>query len=165
MKIIKSIGILAVVCFSTSSFAYNAGSVESSCKLPKFASLIPEVRQKGDPVPEVDAESDIEFTVSGYADHTSIVAVAKNEPLELRVINKSSFHHVTATLPASLNGKYARINIKAVSTKTKNGDCTGKGGFLVKIREAAKSGEAVETNKADVAQPEDKSVATSSADD
>ncbi|MCK5872641.1 MAG: hypothetical protein KAG26_07425 [Methylococcales bacterium] len=155
IKVLKNISILAVMGFSSSSFAYNAGNTQSSCKVPKFTSLTPGMRHKGDPVPEVAAESEIEFTVSGYADPTSIVAVAKNEPLKLNVVNRNSFHQVTAKLPAVLNGKYARIHVKAVSATTPNGDCTGKGGWLIKINKAVEPSEVI---KEAVEEPEVESV-------
>jgi hypothetical protein len=139
MKIIKSLknsSILVVICFSTSSFAYNAGHVESSCKKPRFDSVVPDKRKKGDPVPEVGAESEIEFTVSGYADPTTIVAMAKKERLKLDIVDKNSFYRVTSMLPAVLNGKYARIDLKA---KMQGGDCIGKGGWLLNINKATEA--------------------------
>ena len=137
MKIIKSLTttiILGTVFFSGSAFAYNAGDTEKKCLDPKFRSFSPPEKTKDTPVPEVDPESEIRFTVSGYADPTTIRAAAKDQPLKLDIIDKKSYYQVSARLPAVLNGKYARIHLKA---KTQKGECRSKDGWLIKIKKAA----------------------------
>lgn len=143
MKIIKcfrNITVLSAILFSSTAFAYNAGNTEKSCKAPKFTSISPQERKKGDPVPEVGAETEIEFTVSGRADPTTIFVTAKKIPLKLAIVNRNSFYKVTANLPATLNGKFARIDLKA---KTQGGECSSKDGWLIKIKEASGETEAV----------------------
>ncbi len=126
------------ISFSTGTFAYNAGSVESGCKDPRFKTFLPP------PKSEVDPESEISFTVSGDADPTTIKAMAKNVPLKLKIVDKNSFYDVSATLPASLTGKYARIHLKANNTT----ECKAKDGWLIKIRnKAAGSEELIEENR------------------
>lgn len=124
--------------FSNSVFAYNAGNVENGCKDPRFKTFTPPHKS------EVDPESEISFTVSGYADPTTIKVTAKNVPLELTIVDKNSFYAVSAALPASLTGKYARIHLKANNTT----ECKAKDGWLIKIRDkAAGTEEVIEANK------------------
>jgi hypothetical protein len=146
MEIIKSLkkfSILGIILFSNNALAYNPGTPDSECKPPKFKGLNPPEQVKGKPVPEVEPESEIEFTVSGYADPTTITAFAKNEPLKLNIVDKNSFYQVSANLPAILNGKYARIRLRV---KAQGGTCIAQDGWLVKIKNAP---EAAEQKKAE----------------
>jgi hypothetical protein len=118
---------IAGIGFVGSAFAYNSGNVEQGCKDPRFKSFSPEHKAETDP------ESEISFTVSGYADPTTIKAMAKNVPLELTIVDKNSFYDVSAKLPASLTGKYARIHVRAHNTP----ECKAKDGWLIKIRDKA----------------------------
>ena len=126
-KIVVSASLIVSIGFASSAYAYNAGNVESKCKDPKFKTFFPAHKS------EVDPESEISFTVSGYADPTTIKAMAKNVPLKLTIIDKNSFYDVSATLPASLTGKYARIHVRAHNTV----ECKAKDGWLIKIRDKA----------------------------
>ena len=123
--------LIASVGFTASAFAYNAGNVDLGCKKPRFKSFTPPHKS------EVDPESEISFTVSGYADSTTIKAMAKNVPLELNIVDRDSFYAVSATLPASLTGKYARIHVNANNTA----ECKAKDGWLLKIRDKAEGAE------------------------
>ena len=139
MKIIKSLTttlILGAVFFSGSAFAYNPGRSDDKCLAPKFKSFSPPEKTKDTPVPEVEPESEIGFTVSGYADPTTIRAVAKDQPLELDIIDRSSYYQVSARLPAVLNGKYVRIHLKV---KAQKGECITKDGWLIKVKKAAEA--------------------------
>ncbi len=130
-KTLISVSLMASIGFAGSVFAYNAGNVDMGCKKPRFKSFTPP--HKG----EADPESEISFTVSGYADGTTIKAVAKNIPLELNIIDRDSFYQVSARLPAALTGKYARIHVRANNTV----ECQAKGGWLIKIRDKAAGSE------------------------
>ena len=137
MKIIKSLKItlvLGATLFTGAVFAYSATDVGQDCHPPKFRSFSPPEHAKGEPVPEVDPESEISFTVSGSADPTTIKVVAKDQPLKVNYIDRQSYYEVTAKLPAVLNGKYARIHLKV---KEQNGFCVAKDGWLIKIKKAA----------------------------
>ena len=130
-KSLISASLIASIGFSATVFAYNAGNIETGCKKPRFKTFTPEHKS------EVDPESEISFTVSGYADPTTIKATAKNVPLKLNIVDKDSFYAVSATLPASLTGKYARIHVKANNTA----ECKAKDGWLIKIRDKAEGSE------------------------
>jgi hypothetical protein len=137
MKIIKSLKlplVLATTLFTGSVFAYSATDVGEDCHPPKFRSFSPPEQTKGNPVPEVEPESEIGFTVSGTADPTTIRIVAKDQPLKVNYIDRQSYYEVTAKLPAVLNGKYARIHLKV---KAQKGFCKAKDGWLIKIKKAA----------------------------
>ena len=141
-KSLISVGLIASIGFAGSAFAYNAGNVEIGCKDPQFKTFSPEHKA------EVDPESEISFTVSGYADPSTIEATAKNVPLKLNIVDKNSFYVVSAKLPASLNGKYARIHIKAHNTR----ECKAKDGWLIKIRSKASGSEGVAIENSDETQ-------------
>ncbi len=126
VSLITSIGI------SASAFAYNSGNIESGCKDPRFKSFSPEPYTPEHKL-EVDPESEVSFTVSGFADPTTIKVTAKNVPLKLNIVDKNSFYAVSAKLPASLTGKYARIHLKANNSS----ECKAKDGWLIKIRKKA----------------------------
>ncbi|MCK5354858.1 MAG: hypothetical protein KAJ63_07035 [Methyloprofundus sp.] len=121
--------LIASVGFTASAFAYNSGNIDSGCKKPRFKTFTPPHKAEADP------ESEISFTVSGYADPTTIKVTAKNIPLKLNIVDKNSFYAVSATLPASLTGKYARIHLKANNTV----ECKAKDGWLIKIRDKAEN--------------------------
>ena len=145
MKIIKSLkklGILGLILFSNNALAYDPGTPDRECKPPKFRDLNPPEQVKGEPVPEVEAETDIEFTVSGYADPTTLTAFAKNEPLKLNIVDKNSFYQVSAKLPAILNGKFARIKLRV---KAQGGSCITQDGWLIKIKNASEPTKPIET--------------------
>lgn len=134
IKILKITTILGLM-FSVS--VANARYENDECKTPKIRSFTPAEHAKGEPVPEVDAEGEVGFLVSYIADPTTIRAVAKKKyKLKLTVEDRSPYYQVTANLPAELNGKYVRIDIKA---KAQTGECVGKDGWLVKVRPASES--------------------------
>ena len=132
-KILNIILVLGTLFFTPSVFAYNAGTLDKNCKPPKLMDFNPPEKTKNTPVPEVASETEISFNVSGYADPTTIKAQAKNEKLDLNIVDRNSFYLVSAKLPASLSGKYARIDIKA---KAQSGPCVAKDGWLIKINKA-----------------------------
>lgn len=129
---LKFVCLLTSISFVSPIYAYNSGNIESGCKDPRFKSFMPEPYTPENKI-EAEPESEISFTVSGYADPSTIKAIAKNIPLKLTVIDKNSFYAVSATLPASLTGKYARIHIKANNSP----ECRAKDGWLIKIKKSA----------------------------
>lgn len=142
MTIIKNLctaTILGSFLFTSSAFAYNAGHTDEKCKIPKIRNYSPAKHKKGEPVPEIEAEGTIGFWVSYTADPTTIKAVAKKiYKLKLTVDDRKPYYRVTAKLPVELNGKYARVDIKA---DAKTGECEGKDGFLIKINKPVEQAE------------------------
>lgn len=145
MKIITGLRasiILGAMFFTGSAFAYNAGNVEEKCPLPTFRDFIPAEQVKGGPVPEVDAESVVQFSVHRGADLTTIRAEVRDLKLKIDVENRNSYGIVKIKLPPELNGKYARINLYAISQSAAN--CEAKDGWLIKIRKPAEASVAEE---------------------
>ena len=145
MKIIaglKTSIILGAMFFTGSAFAYNAGNVEEKCPLPTFRDFIPAEQVKGGPVPEVDAESVVQFSVHRGADLTTVRAEVRDLKLKIDVENRNSYGIVRIKLPPELSGKYARINLYAISQSAAN--CEAKDGWLIKIRKPAEGSGVVE---------------------
>jgi len=131
--------ILGVMFFTGSAFAYNAGNLDKKCTLPTFRDFIPAEQVKGGPVPEVDAESVVQFSVHRGADLSTVRAEVRDLKLKIDVEDRNSYGIVKIKLPAELNGKYARINLYAISQSAEN--CESKDGWLIKIKKAATTGE------------------------
>ncbi len=137
MKIIKGLKatiVVSAMCFTGSAFAYNAGNTTVKCVEPIFRDFIPAEQVKGGPVPEVDAESVIGFSVHRKPDPTTIRAEVKDIKLKLDIDHRNIYTMVKIKLPAELSGKYARVNLYA---KAQKGECKSKDGWLIKIRKAA----------------------------
>lgn len=135
MKIIKGLKasiILSAIFFTGTASAYNAGNLEGKCPLPTFRDFIPAEQVKGGPVPEVEAESVVQFSVHRGADLTTIRAEVRDLKLKIEVEDRNSYGIVKIKLPPELNGKYARIHLYALSQSA--GDCLAKDGWLIKIK-------------------------------
>lgn len=140
MNIIKGLKtslILSAVFFTGSAFAYNAGNVEEKCPLPTFRDFIPAAQVKGEPVPEVEAESTVQFSVHRGADLSTVRVEVRDLKLKFEVDDRNTYGIIKVKLPAELNGKYARLNLYAISQSA--GNCEGKGGWLIKIKKAAET--------------------------
>lgn len=146
MKIITKLKtgiIVGAMFFTGSAFAYNAGNLDSKCPLPTFRDFIPAEHLPGEPVPEVEAGSIVQFSVHRGADLTTIRAEVRDLKLKIDVEDRNSYGIVTIKLPPELDGKYARINLYALSQSAEN--CLAKGGWLIKIKKPAV--EAVKTEE------------------
>ncbi len=142
MKIIKGIKItiaLGAMCFAGSTWAYNAGNTSERCVEPVFRDFIPAEHKRGEPVPEVEAESVVGFSVHRKPDPTTIRAEVRDIKLKLDVEHRNIFSIVKIKLPPELNGKYARINLYAIAQK---GECKSKDGWLIKVKDAVPVAEA-----------------------
>jgi len=138
VKIIKGLRtsiILGGMFFTGSVFAYNAGSIDKKCQLPIFRDFIPAEQVKGGPVPEVGAESVVQFSVHRGADLTTVRAEVRDLKLKLDIDDRNTYGIVKIKLPPELNGKYARINLYALSQL--GGNCMAKGGWLIKVKKKA----------------------------
>lgn len=138
MKIIKGLRtsiILGGMFFTGSVFAYNAGNLDEKCKLPVFRDFIPAEQVKGGPVPEVEAESVVQFSVHRGADLSTVRAEVKDLKLKLDIDDRNTYGIVKIKLPPELNGKYARINLYGISQSASN--CMAKDGWLIKVKKKA----------------------------
>lgn len=113
------------------AFAYTDDKDKPICKTPKFRDFNLPVYSAENKT-EVAPESELVFTISNWIAPETIRVTAKDIPLELDVENKNSFFRVSAKLPASLNGKFARINARADAVL----GCKGAEGWLIKIADS-----------------------------
>lgn len=127
-RIIKFALTIAIVFVNGAAMAYEEDIQEDLCKKPKYTDFTLPVYKEPEKI-EVAPESEFEFKISAWSDPKTIKVSAKNENIPFTVESTSTFHRVKAKLPASLNGKFARINasVKAVL------GCDEQGGWLVKV--------------------------------
>jgi hypothetical protein len=131
-KIIKFTSVMAILLAAQTANAYEDEKVEVFCKKPKFSDFtLPEYHEPEKA--EVPPETAFEFKVSAWSNPDTIRLTGKDEKIPFTVESNSSFHRVKAKLPASMTGKFVRINasVKAVL------GCEEKEGWLIKISEGA----------------------------
>jgi hypothetical protein len=150
IRIIKGASVLAILLATQSAIAYEDEKVEEFCKKPKFTDFT--LKEYAEPEKaEVQPESAFEFKVSAWSNPDTIRLTGKNnEKIPFKVESNSSFHRVTAKLPASLTGKFVRINaaVKAVL------GCEEKEGWLIKVAEGASAAPAAPVAPAEEAKPQ-----------
>lgn len=128
---IKQAGLLLTLLFAAfSSNAYEDKKPEEICKKPKFRDFsLTEysAQQKA----EVPPESEFTFTLPATTDPETIKLSAKGKDIPFSVKSNSSFHRITAKLPAEYNGDFVRINVRAEAFL----GCHEATGWLVKVSE------------------------------
>ena len=129
-KLLKSALFIAVVLSNGAAVAYSPEELEKECKKPRFTDFNLTEYKAPDNI-EVAPESEFIIKISSWADPSTINLMAKKQPLDFRVESNSSFHKISAKLPASLNGNFVRIDVSAKSIM----GCDDKDGWLVKIAE------------------------------
>jgi hypothetical protein len=147
-RIIKATSVIAILLAAQSALAYEDEKVEQTCKKPKFTDFT--LKEYLEPEKaEVPPEATFEFKVSAWSNPDTIRLTGKNEKIPFTVESNSSFHRVKAKLPASLNGKFVRINaaVKAVL------GCEEKEGWLVKVAESAAAAAPAKEAKPENAEP------------
>ncbi|MGZ8095239.1 MAG: hypothetical protein ACXWUD_03235 [Methylosarcina sp.] len=132
IKIIKFALTIAALCINGAAIAYEADVEEDVCKKPKYTDFSLTEYKEPERI-EVAPESEFEFKISAWADPSTIKLTAKREKIDFTVESTSTFHRVKAKLPASVTGKFARIDasVKAVL------GCDEQKGWLVKIADKA----------------------------
>jgi len=126
--IFKRVFFLILMIIFGSASAYSPEEKELACKKPKFTdfNLMPYNANENIEVP---AEAEFFIKISAYIDPKSIKLTVKNEPAAFKLESTSTFHKITAKLPAALNGQFARINVGATALL----GCDDQTGWLVKI--------------------------------
>ncbi len=140
MKIIIYSFFLTAIFFTGSSYAFEVGGARHYCRPPQFRDFSPPERVRNQPFVEVAPESEISVKAMGSIDPSTIRVFAKRIVLTPTVVDKKSFFQITAKLPAELRGGYARIDLIAQADK---GECMGKDGWLIKIKDAPVADETV----------------------
>ena len=130
-KIMKLTVFTIATLLANGASAYDEDKDKAHCKPPKFRDFNLPVYSAENKT-EVAPESELVFTISNWIAPDTIRVTAKDIPLELDVENKNSFFRVSAKLPASLNGKFARINARADAVL----GCKGAEGWLIKIADS-----------------------------
>lgn len=124
MKAMNLFTLCILIIFSPSLFAYGGGGGGAkSCKKPEFSNFSPAE------MAEVTRGSVFSFTASKITSPSSIKVTVKKIPREVEVTDTPQGYRVQGTLPESLQGTFARINIEANSNKR----CFGSGGWLIKV--------------------------------
>jgi hypothetical protein len=127
MKAYKTLWILMFMVVTTSNvWAYgSSSSSKKACDKPKFSDFSPVNNA------QVGAKSAFSFIASANTNPDSIVVTVKNQPVEVTITPKNQSFLVAGTLPDTLKGDFARINIAADGPN----QCKGSDGWLVKIME------------------------------
>ncbi len=126
MNTIKKITFFIFVIFSTNIFAYGSGSSS------KKACVKPDLSQFTPPHLSVVApESEFSFVASPSTNPKTIEVSMKKQLVETNIEKISGGYSVSGKLPASLEGAYVRVNIKAKGTN----NCPESDGWLLKIEQ------------------------------
>lgn len=131
---------MAILLATQTASAYEDEKTEVACKDPKFTDFtLPEYHEPEKK--EVPPEAAFEFKVSAWSNPETIRLTGRDEKISFTVESTSSFHRIKARLPASMTGKFVRINaaVKAVL------GCEEKKGWLIKVAEAPAAAPAAET--------------------
>ena len=128
IKIIKSNLCLAILLNIGTASAYSPEELEKMCKKPRFTDFnLSEYKAPSNI--ETPPEAEFIVKISAWADPTTIKLTAKKEPLAFTIQSTSTFHKISAKLPASLNGEYVRIDVGAKAVL----GCDDKAGWLIKV--------------------------------
>ncbi len=125
---VQSILAVSLLSASVEIYAYSAGDVEDACKKPQVREFSLPIYQEPEKI-EVAAESEFSFKLSEWTDPSTIKLTMKEQSVPITVESNSSFHRVTAKIPAEYTGKFVRINLfsKAIL------GCYDQEGWLVKV--------------------------------
>lgn len=136
-KRIRMIGVLGVLSMLVNAaWAYTDDKPQEICRKPKFRGFNLPTYHAENKI-EVPPEAELSFTLSGWTDPKTIVVTAKKQPLTLTIEDKMSFFRVKAKLPASLNGKFVRVNASAAAVL----GCSSRTGWLLKVANAVPAGD------------------------
>jgi hypothetical protein len=127
-RLFSPILLIAAALFTGTVFAYDPGQVEETCKKPQFRDFNLPVYQEPEKT-ETPPESTLSFTLSPWTNPHTIKLTAKQQNLAFTVESNSSFHRVTAKLPAAFTGQFVRLNASADAIL----GCSDKQGWLIKV--------------------------------
>ncbi|MGR9051953.1 MAG: hypothetical protein ACU84J_04830 [Gammaproteobacteria bacterium] len=145
MKIekVRTACLIGLLMVTGQALSYQDEKREERCVDPKIRDFNLPTYHVEDKI-EVPPEAEMSFTLSAWTDPESISVTAKKIPLPLSIENKMSFFRVKAKLPASLNGQYVRIDVRAIAEL----GCKSQTGWLVKVANAEAVSKAEEDNAA-----------------
>lgn len=120
--------LLAGLSMFGTAMAYSPDEKEVECKKPRFTDFNLTPYNATDNI-EVPPEAEFIIKMPAYANPETIKLTVKGQPLPFTLQSTSTFHKITAKLPASLNGQFARINVGVTAIL----GCDDQTGWLVKI--------------------------------
>ena len=124
MNVTKLILVFIFAIFSTHALAYgSSSSSKKACKKPKFTQFTPTH------LAVVAPQSEFSFMASALTNPETLVVSVKKQAVDVVINKTNSGYSVTGTLPASLQGTHARVDIKATGTN----NCKANDGWLLKI--------------------------------
>lgn len=124
MNVTKLMILFIVAIFSTNALAYgSSSSSKKACNKPKFTLFTPAH------LAVVLPQSEFSFLASASTNPETIVVSVKKQAVDVVVNKTNKGYSVTGTLPASLQGTHARVDIKATGTN----NCKANDGWLLKI--------------------------------
>lgn len=124
MNVILIVVIFVLSIFSTNVLAYGTSSSKKACAKPTFTQFTPAH------LASVEPQSEFSFLASALTNPETMKVSVKKQPVDV-VINKiNRGYSVVGKLPESLQGTFARVNIKATGTN----NCVGNDGWLLKIK-------------------------------
>jgi hypothetical protein len=118
----------AIVLSTGTASAYSADDTQQTCKKPRFTDFSLTQYKEPEKV-EIAPESEFFFKISIWADPETLKLTAKDQSLPFTVETTTTFHKITAKLPAALTGKFIRFNANVKSVL----GCDEAMGWLVKI--------------------------------
>lgn len=131
MRLVNTVKLSAMVLMLASSvevWAYSAGEVEETCKKPQVREFSLPIYQEPEKI-EVAPESEFSFKLSEWTDPQTIKITMKEQSVPFTVTTNSSFHKVTAKIPAELTGTFVRINLFSKAFL----GCYEREGWLIKV--------------------------------
>ena len=118
---------LLVIAHGTAN-AYEEEKEKETCQKPRFSDFTLPIYSAANPV-EAAAESEFSFKISPYSNLETLSLSAKKNQLTFKVDSNSSFHKITAKLPAEFNGQFVRINARVTAVL----GCYDAAGWLIKV--------------------------------
>ena len=126
MKSYKPLWILMLMIAASNVWAYGSSSSnKKACNKPKFSEFTPVNNA------QIAAKSAFSFLTSSNTNPESIIVTIKDQPIAVTITPKNQGFQVSGTLPDTIKGSFARINITADGPN----QCKGNTGWLVKIIE------------------------------
>lgn len=126
MIITKLLSVLILSIFSSVVLAYgSSSSSKKACTKPRFTQFTPA------PSTVVQPKSEFSLLASASTNPKTIKVNIKKLPVDVVIDKVNKGYSVKGTLPESLKGTFARVNIRATGTNK----CKVSDGWLLQIGE------------------------------
>jgi hypothetical protein len=132
-KTLKIILLFSTLITTHNAFAFNGKPLTEECQTPRFDKFSLPVYKAPQRL-EVPPEAEFSFTLSSKIAPETVRILMRKETIPHTTQSNTSFHRITAKIPAKYTGKFIRINVFATAKL----ECTGKDGWLVKVSKPKK---------------------------